>query len=95
MAIAGDLEQARAALTMIQAEPFNAEAPLEALAGSITPSELHFVRSNFALPVHDGTLEVGGAVDSLNHADARGPARHASGRAGRDPRVCGERASSR
>ena len=65
MANADDLEQARAALTMIQAEPFNAEAPLEALRRGITPSELHYVRSNFALPVHDGTLEVGGAVDSM------------------------------
>jgi DMSO/TMAO reductase YedYZ molybdopterin-dependent catalytic subunit len=49
---------------MIQPEPFNAEAPPEALAGDITPTELHYVRSNFALPAHDGRLEVGGAVEN-------------------------------
>jgi DMSO/TMAO reductase YedYZ molybdopterin-dependent catalytic subunit len=57
-----DLERARAALTIVQPEPFNAEAPREALAGDVTPTELHYVRSNFALPSHDGSLEVGGAV---------------------------------
>jgi DMSO/TMAO reductase YedYZ molybdopterin-dependent catalytic subunit len=61
--LADDLEQARAALTMIHGEPFNAEAPPEALQGDITPTELHYVRSNFPVPVHDGTLEVGGAVE--------------------------------
>jgi DMSO/TMAO reductase YedYZ molybdopterin-dependent catalytic subunit len=64
MAIADDLEQARAALRMINPAPFNAEAPPEALAGEITPTELHYVRSNFAVPEHDGTLEVGGAVEN-------------------------------
>jgi DMSO/TMAO reductase YedYZ molybdopterin-dependent catalytic subunit len=64
MAMADELESARAALAMIVPEPFNAEAPLEALAGDVTPTELHYVRSNFALPAHDGTLEVGGAVDN-------------------------------
>ncbi len=49
---------------MIQPEPFNAEAPPEALAGDITPTRLHYVRSNFALPDHDGTLQIGGAVDN-------------------------------
>ena len=63
MTIAGDLQQARAALTMIQLEPFNAEAPPEALYSEVTPTELHYVRSNFALPDHDGRLFVGGAVD--------------------------------
>ena len=48
---------------MINPAPYNAEAPPEALAGEITPTELHYVRSNFALPTHDGTLEVGGAVE--------------------------------
>jgi hypothetical protein len=47
---------------MIQPEPFNAEAPPEALVGDITPAGLHYVRSNFALPAHDGNLEIGGAV---------------------------------
>jgi DMSO/TMAO reductase YedYZ molybdopterin-dependent catalytic subunit len=63
MAVADDLEQERAALRMINPAPFNAEAPPEALAGEITPTELHYVRSNFAIPTHDGTLEVGGAVE--------------------------------
>ena len=64
MAVAGDLEQARSALRMIAQEPFNAEAPPEALKGEITPTELHYVRSNFAVPAHDGTLEVGGAIEN-------------------------------
>jgi len=64
MAVADDLEQARAALRMVAPAPFNAEAPPEALAGEITPTEFHYVRSNFALPAHDGMLEVGGAVEN-------------------------------
>src|SRR5881396_3431685 len=64
MAVAGDLEHARSALRMIAQEPFNAEAPPEALQGEITPTELHYVRSNFAVPVHDGILEIGGAVEN-------------------------------
>ena len=54
MAVADDLERQRAALTMIHAEPFNAEAPPEALETDITPTELHYVRSNFPVPEHDG-----------------------------------------
>jgi DMSO/TMAO reductase YedYZ molybdopterin-dependent catalytic subunit len=66
MALANDLERERAALTMIHAQPFNAEAPPEALETDVTPTELHYVRSNFPVPEHDGRLEVGGAVeDSL------------------------------
>src|SRR5215208_6388481 len=64
MAIADDLQAARAGLQMINPAPFNAEAPPEALAGKITPTQLHYVRSNFAVPAHDGTLEVGGAVEN-------------------------------
>src|SRR4051794_25003098 len=64
MAVADDLAGARAALQMINPAPYNAEAPPEALTGEITPVELHYVRSNFSLPDHDGTLEVGGAVES-------------------------------
>jgi DMSO/TMAO reductase YedYZ molybdopterin-dependent catalytic subunit len=63
MTVAHDLDYERAALTMIQPEPFNAEAPPEALAGEITPTRLHYVRSNLPLPEHDGTLEIGGAVE--------------------------------
>src|SRR3954447_7779571 len=64
MAIADDLQAARAGLQMINPAPYNAEAPPDALAGDITPTELHYVRSNFAVPAHDGTFEVGGAVES-------------------------------
>ncbi len=62
MTVAGDLESARAALEMINPAPYNAEAPPQALVGDITPTDFHYVRSNFALPTHDGTLEIGGAV---------------------------------
>src|SRR4051812_19993366 len=62
MAVADDLAGARAALQMINPAPYNAEAPPEALTGEITPTEFHYVRSNFSVPAHDGTLEVGGAV---------------------------------
>jgi DMSO/TMAO reductase YedYZ molybdopterin-dependent catalytic subunit len=48
---------------MINPAPFNAEAPPEALTDEITPTALHYVRSNFAVPHHDGGLEVGGAVE--------------------------------
>src|SRR3954469_2041358 len=64
MAVTDELARARAALQMINPAPYNAEAPPEALTGEITPTEFHYVRSNFALPVHDGTLEVGGAVEN-------------------------------
>src|SRR5215217_4458164 len=64
MAIADDVQAARAGLQLINPAPFNAEAPPEALAGEITPTQLHYVRSNFDVPAHDGTLEVGGAVEN-------------------------------
>ena len=87
MTLADNLEKARAALTMIQPEPFNAEAPPEALVGDITPTGLHYVRSNFALPAYDGNLEIGGAVGNPRTLDARRPARHALCRAGRHARM--------
>ena len=62
MTVTDDLEAARAALVMINPGPYNAEAPPAALVGDITPTELHYVRSNFAVPDHDGTLNIGGAV---------------------------------
>jgi DMSO/TMAO reductase YedYZ molybdopterin-dependent catalytic subunit len=62
MTVPDDLEAARASLVMIHPAPYNAEAPPAALEGEITPTELHYVRSNFAVPAHDGILEVGGAV---------------------------------
>ena len=58
-----DLARDRSALQMINPSPYNAEAPPEALQGETTPTELHYVRSNFAVPSHDGTLEIGGAVE--------------------------------
>jgi DMSO/TMAO reductase YedYZ molybdopterin-dependent catalytic subunit len=57
-----DLRQVRTALVMVQPEPFNAEAPPAALEGDVTPTGLHYVRNNFAIPDHDGVLEVGGSV---------------------------------
>ena len=53
----------RAGLVMVKAEPFNAETPLAGLREPVTPTPLHYVRSNFALPAHDGTLRVEGAVE--------------------------------
>ena len=47
---------------MISPVPFNAEAPLAALSGEVTPRALHYVRSNFPFPAHDGSLTLGGAV---------------------------------
>jgi DMSO/TMAO reductase YedYZ molybdopterin-dependent catalytic subunit len=53
----------RSGLVMVKAEPFNAETPQDALSAPITPTPLHYVRSNFSLPDHPGTLTVGGAVE--------------------------------
>ncbi len=63
MTVSEDLQARRAALVMINPAPYNAEAPPSGLAGDITPTELHYVRSNFPLPTHDGTLQITGAVD--------------------------------
>jgi DMSO/TMAO reductase YedYZ molybdopterin-dependent catalytic subunit len=64
MTITDELSTARAELQMINPAPYNAEAPPAALTTEITPTKFHYVRSNFALPAHDGTLEIGGAVGS-------------------------------
>src|SRR3954466_5889130 len=102
MAVADDLAGARAALQMINPAPYNAEAPPEALTGDTTPTEFHHVRSNFALPTHDGTLEVGGAVENpltLTLDDLRAMPAHeravtlecaGNGRLGRRPPPTGE-----
>ena len=69
-----DIQQAREQLVMINPQPYNAEAPPKALETDITPTRQHYVRSNFAVPAHDGTLSVGGAVDhplSLTLTDLR------------------------
>ena len=80
MTVADDIETARAGLVMINPAPYNAEAPRAALIGDLTPTELHYVRSNFAVPEHDGTLQIGGAVGrptTLTVDDLRDmPARH-------------------
>src|SRR6478735_5363 len=79
MTVADDLEGARASLVMINPAPYNAEAPPAALVGETTPTELHYVRSNFAVPSHDGTMEIGGAVGSpttLTLADLRAMPAH-------------------
>ena len=62
MTVTDDLAAARSGVVMINPAPYNAEAPPGALAGDYTPTEQHYVRSNFAVPDHDGTLHVGGAV---------------------------------
>ena len=56
------LEHDRAPLVMIQPAPYNAEAPHSALHVDTTSTDQHCVRSNFALPEHDGTVVVDGAV---------------------------------
>ena len=53
---------ARAGLRVVSTEPFNAESPLDALNGMVPPSDLHFIRSHFALPDHPGVLTVDGGV---------------------------------
>ena len=58
-----DMAIDRSGLVMVKAEPFNAETPLAALHEPVTPTPLHYVRSNFALPDHPQTLAIGGAVE--------------------------------
>ncbi len=53
----------RSHLMMIKGAPFNAETPLEGLRDDLTPTALHYVRSNFDLPDHPGTLTISGAVE--------------------------------
>jgi DMSO/TMAO reductase YedYZ molybdopterin-dependent catalytic subunit len=58
--------QTQEALVTIRKEPFNAEAPLGALRERITPSELFYVRNNFAIPdlaLDTWRLQVDGAVE--------------------------------
>lgn len=56
-------EPARRELVVINGQPYNAEAPSHGLATDITPTGQHYVRSNFAVPTHDGTFVIGGAVE--------------------------------
>ena len=87
MTVADDLEAARASLVMINPAPYNAEAPPAALVGDVTPTEMHYVRSNFAVPDHDGTFEIGGAVGATHDPHPRRPARDAGPRPHGHPRV--------
>ena len=93
MTDADELELARAALTMINPAPFNAEAPPRALDAHITATERHYVRSNFAVPAHDGTVEIGGAVGTPTTLTLRGSPRAAGARPGGDAGMCRQRAS--
>lgn len=55
------------ALKPVQLEPYNAESPLAALTEVPTPTELFYIRSNFAIPRLDKatwTLRVSGAVSN-------------------------------
>ena len=93
MAVADDLEQARAALRMINPAPYNAEAPPEALAGDITPTELHYVRSNFAVPDarrHARDRRRRRATRPPSRSTTCAPCRH---RAGGHARMRGQRAA--
>jgi NAD(P)-dependent dehydrogenase (short-subunit alcohol dehydrogenase family) len=47
---------------MINPAPYNAEAPPDALRGEITPTDLHYVRSNFALQRAGNPDEIVGAA---------------------------------
>ena len=87
MTVADDLEGARASLVMINPAPYNAEAPPAALMGETTPTELHYVRSNFAVPSHDGTMEIGGRGRDPHDTEPRRPACDAGPRAHRHARV--------
>lgn len=46
----GPPDKLDARLIVVKSEPFNAEAPLSRQPGMITPSHLHYVRSNFSIP---------------------------------------------
>src|SRR3954449_3332086 len=41
-----DVGMDRSGLVMVKAEPFNAETPLDAFRAPVTPTPLHYVRSN-------------------------------------------------
>jgi len=77
--VTDDLAAARSGVVMINPAPYNAEAPAAALAAPYTSTEHHYVRSNFAVPTHDGTLRVGGAVErpqTVSLADLRAMPAH-------------------
>ena len=47
---ADELARERSGVQMINPAPYNAEALPGALVAEITPTALHYIRSNFALP---------------------------------------------
>ena len=76
MTATDDLEAARAALVMINPAPYNAEAPPAALTGDDHPHRAALRAQQLRrCPTHDGTLEIGGAVEQPDHPDPRRPAR--------------------
>src|SRR5262245_37063043 len=57
-----ELARGRVGVRMVAAQPFNAEAPPEAIRAEVTPTGSHYIRSNFSVPDHDGTFTISGAV---------------------------------
>lgn len=49
-------------LRVVTASPFNAETLLDEQVGVITPVERHYVRSHFAVPMHEGFVRIEGSV---------------------------------
>jgi hypothetical protein len=52
-------------LVVVKQDPFNAEAPLAEQIGLLTPTPLHYVRTNFGIPrlsVGDWRLALAGEV---------------------------------
>ena len=62
-------------LIPVTEDPYNAETPLSALLGEVTPSDLVYVRDHFDVPTLDAakwTLDVNGAVEkplSISYAE--------------------------
>ena len=59
-----DLDAARAALVMINPAPYNAEAPPAPSLARSPPPSCTTSAATSRCPTHDGTLEIGGAVDN-------------------------------
>lgn len=49
-------------LDVVSPSPLNAETRLDEQVGPLTPVQRHYVRNHFSVPVHPGTLVVGGDV---------------------------------
>ena len=93
MAVADELDRARAALQMINPAPYNAEAPPEALIGDITPGRAALRAQQLrAAGARRHARDRRGRGEPA-HPDARRPAFDAGARAGGHPRMRGERAA--